>query len=560
MDNGPIVAFNAATIMTSSGVTKMAGDGSLMGAAVPPQAVARGLPGWLTPLLQSTALVLVLLGLALASLPLYLCLPLALLVIWLPRLKNRTPVIASSDAVDAIGELTRDLSYTTSHNALSAAGVAFSVKQLAARVQSQLGAAKQIVSSAEVMIGTEKITSQLSREALGAASQAHQRSTEGREVLAQSITRMHQLSQRANASRELIEALSLRSEEIQRVTLVIQSIASQTNLLALNAAIEAARAGEHGRGFAVVADEVRGLAGRTATATDEVGVMVADIQQRTAQVVEQIRQLSADLHTGVEQVEHAGEQLQSIASLAADVEGQVNEIAQGTDTNRTQLDSLFHAVEQMRSDLAVSDQQTRQLADAAVQMEGQAETISERLAEVGLDDYHQRIYDLAREGASRIAEQFEADVQQNRISLDDLFDRSYTPIANTSPSKYHTRFDGYTDQVLPSIQEALLPRHEGLVFAIACTPQGYVPTHNKAFSHALTGDAQVDAVQNRTKRKFEDRTGIRCGSHQQAVLLQTYTRDTGELMHDLSVPIMVKGRHWGGLRLGYKPEAVKGGR
>ncbi|CRM16992.1 methyl-accepting chemotaxis protein [Pseudomonas sp. 24 R 17] len=557
MDNGPIVAFNAATITISSGVTKMAGDGSLTGAAVAPQSVVRGLPAWLTQLTQSIALVLILLGLAFAILPLYLCLPLAVLVIWLPRLTSRTPVVASCDAVDAIGELTRDLSYTTSHNALSAAGVAYSVKQLAARLQSQLSAAKQIVSSAEVMIGTEKVTSQLSREALGAASQAHQRSTEGREVLAQSISRMHQLSQRADASRELIEALSQRSEEIQRVTLVIQSIASQTNLLALNAAIEAARAGEHGRGFAVVADEVRGLAGRTATATDEVGVMVADIQQRTAQVVEQIRQLSADLHTGVEQVERAGEQLHSIASLAADVEGQVNEIAQGTDTNRTQLDSLFHAVEQMRSDLAVSDQQTRQLADAAVQMEGQAETISERLAEVGLDDYHQRIYDLAREGASRIAAQFEADVLQNRISLDDLFDRSYTPIANTSPSKYHTRFDGYTDQVLPAIQEDLLPRHEGLVFAIACTPQGYVPTHNKAFSQALTGDVQVDAVQNRTKRKFEDRTGIRCGSHQQAVLLQTYTRDTGELMHDLSVPIVVKGRHWGGLRLGYKPEAVR---
>ncbi|WP_410175880.1 methyl-accepting chemotaxis protein [Pseudomonas marginalis] len=560
MDNGWIVAFNAGTKMTNSGVTTMAGDGSLMGAAVPPQPVVRGLPGWLMPLLQSAALVLVLLGLAFASLPIYLCLPIALLVIWLPGLMNRTSRTAPPVTADAIGELTRDLSYTTSHNALSAAGVAYSVKQLAARVQSQLGAAKQIVSSAEVMISTEKVTSQLSREALQAASQAHQRSTEGREVLAQSIIRMHQLSQRANASRELIEALSQRSEEIQRVTLVIQSIASQTNLLALNAAIEAARAGEHGRGFAVVADEVRGLAGRTATATDEVGVMVADIQQRTAQVVEQIRQLSADLHTGVEQVEHAGEHLENIAGLAAGVEGQVNEIAQGTDTNRAQLDSLFHAVEQMRSDLIVSDQQTRQLADAAVQMEGQAETISERLAEVGLDDYHQRIYDLAREGASRIAAQFEADVQQNRISLDDLFDRSYTLIPNTSPSKYHSRFDGYTDQVLPAIQEALLPRHEGLVFAIACTPQGYVPTHNKAFSQALTGDAQVDAVQNRTKRKFEDRTGIRCGSHQQAVLLQTYTRDTGELMHDLSVPIMVRGRHWGGLRLGYKPEGAKAAR
>ena len=546
--------------MTSSGVTNMAGDGSLMGAVVVPHAVNRRLPGWVTPLLQSIALVLILLGLAFANLSIYLCLPVALLLIWLPCLKRPARSPAPDVSEDAIGALARDLSYTTSHNALSAAGVAYSVKQLAARLQSQLSAAQQIVSSAEVMIGTEQVTSQLSREALGAAGQAHQRSTEGRAVLGESISRMHQLSQRASDSRQLIEALSQRSEEIQRVTLVIQSIASQTNLLALNAAIEAARAGEAGRGFAVVADEVRGLAGRTATATDEVGVMVADIQQRTVQVVEQIRQLSVDLQAGVEQVEHAGEQLESIATLAAGVEGQVSEIAQGTETNRAQLDSLFHAVEQMRSDLTVSDQQTQQLAQAAVQMEGQAETISERLAEVGLDDYHQRIYDLAREGASQIAAQFEADIQQNRISLDDLFNRSYTPIANSHPTKYHSRFDGYTDQVLPAIQEALLPRHEGLVFAIACTPQGYVPTHNKAFSQALTGDAQVDAVNNRTKRKFEDRTGIRCGSHQQAVLLQTYTRDTGELMHDLSVPIMVNGRHWGGLRLGYKPEGQAGAR
>ncbi len=509
-------------------------------------------------LLQTGSAALLLIAQAQGWLPLWLCLLLLGITCLLPALMLRRGRGQDSRAGVGVGKLARGLSYSVSHNALSAAGVAYSVQHLAARIESQVDVAARIVGSAEVMISTEAQTAALSKQAVEAAVEARQSSEAGRCVLVDTIARMQQLRQQAAASRGLIEELNRRSADIQRVTGVIQEIASQTNLLALNAAIEAARAGEHGRGFAVVAGEVRSLAGRTTAATAEVGTMIGEIQRQTTEVVEQIRRLSAELVTGVNDVERAGQHLESIAALSAGVEQQISEIAAGSDNNRQQLGGLFEAVEQMRSDLAVSDEQTRRLESEAMKLEELTEQISEQLAEVALDDYHQRVYDLAREGAQAIAREFETAIARGRISLDDLFDRQYQPIPGTYPQKFTTRFDRFTDEVLPAIQEPLLKRHEGLVFAIACTPQGYVPTHNQAFSQALTGDAQEDMAHSRSKRLFTDRTGIRCGSHQQALLMQTYTRDTGELMHDLSVPIYIRGRHWGGLRLGYRPEAEQG--
>jgi methyl-accepting chemotaxis protein len=233
-------------------------------------------------------------------------------------------------------------------------------------------------------------------------------------------------------------------------------------------------------------------------------------------VVSHIQKQASELDEAAAQIAGTGTQLSGIADLAGNVETQVAEIASGTASNHERLAQLFVALEQLRGDALESEGQTRQLEQSAETLVDQAETVSEQLAEVQLDDYHQRIFDLAREGAAAVGARFEADLQAGRLTIDDLFDRNYQAQPGTDPVRYSTRFDRYADEVLPAIQEPLLARDDALVYAIATTPDGYVPTHNRAFSQPPVGDPEIDKVKSRSKRLFNDRTGgpsasRRCG-------------------------------------------------
>ncbi|MGQ9659463.1 MAG: hypothetical protein ACUVT0_05085 [Thermochromatium sp.] len=138
------------------------------------------------------------------------------------------------------------------------------------------------------------------------------------------------------------------------------------------------------------------------------------------------------------------------------------------------------------------------------------------------------------------------------IGEEALFTSSYRPIPNTNPQKYHTDFDSLTDRLFPRIQEPILADHPEIGYAIGCDRNGYVPTHNQRFLQPLTGDEAMDLAHNRTKRLFADPVGKQCGAHELPFLIQSYRRDTGEIMHDISAPGWVRGRHWGGFRIGYR--------
>ena len=171
-----------------------------------------------------------------------------------------------------------------------------------------------------------------------------------------------------------------------------------------------------------------------------------------------------------------------------------------------------------------------------------------------LSSFDQQVRQWALDCRAEVISQFELLLTSGRLSVPQLFDTFYIPIPGTEPQKFRTQYDNLSDGVVQPIIDKLLKRDKRLVFVVIVDRNGYLPTHNSRFSRPLTGNPTEDAKGNRTKRIFNDRTGLAAARNQQPFLLQRYSRDTGEEMGDLSVPIIIQNRHWGAVRIGYKQQ------
>jgi methyl-accepting chemotaxis protein len=455
----------------------------------------------------------------------------------------------------ALGKaLVASLSGNADKNAVSTARVSHTADQLTARLEQQVAEIAEVAGYAGRITETVHEASEQAARVAQLSSEASQLSASGRDALFGAIDDVRKIHEYSAENLRLIQALNEKSGRIQGVTTTIHAIAEQTNLLALNAAIEAARAGEQGRGFAVVADEVRQLAARTAAATGEVEATLTEVRSDTSDIVGRIETFADIVEKGLVSVESVGSILDQIRDQSGQVNQQVLQIAEKDESNSQQLEKVSATIQSMSDQTRESEQGLAALAEQSARLMTLAEEGNASFALHSPDSYHRFFYEQARDGASAIGQMFESAIERGEITERDLFDKSRQPIPGTNPQQYSSQFDGFTDKRLPAIQEPVKGAHPAMVFAIACAPDGYVPTHNRDFAHPPTGNPEVDLVKSRSKRLFNDRTGARCGSHTQTMLLQTYRRDTGEIMHDLSVPIYVKGKHWGGFRLGYRPD------
>ncbi len=219
---------------------------------------------------------------------------------------------------------------TARHVADSTARIVDVSRQMEEGAGKQAEQTHKVARSMEQMEATSGEMSRHAEEASGAAAQASEVAVRGGEIVRHSIDGMLQVSSTVQESAEKVEQLARQSEQIDQIVSVIEEIANQTNLLALNAAIEAARAGEQGRGFAVVADEVRGLANRTTEATREIAEMVKVIQSGTEAAVVSMKAGRKEAEEGVEMANQAGVSLEQIVEMVSSLSDRIQQISRAT--------------------------------------------------------------------------------------------------------------------------------------------------------------------------------------------------------------------------------------
>jgi methyl-accepting chemotaxis protein len=163
----------------------------------------------------------------------------------------------------------------------------------------------------------------------------------------------------------------------------------------------------------------------------------------------------------------------------------------------------------------------------------------------------------AMEAGTALTRIFEDAVNSGAISADEMFDESYVEIPGTNPLQHRTRILGWADRALPPFQEAFLAKDPRMVFCAMIDRNGYLPVHNKIYSHPQRpGDVTWNTANSRNRRIFNDPAGLAAGRNLRSYLIQSYARDMGNgktiMMREIDVPIRVNGRHWGGFRTAYK--------
>ena len=266
---------------------------------------------------------------------------------------------------ESLDRALREVGEAVSATASASSQISSSSEEMAAGAQEQTSQAAEVASAVEEMTKTIVENSKNASDTAGTAKEAKGAAEAGGKVVEETVAGMKEIADVVKKSAGTVQELGKSSDQIGEIIGVIDDIADQTNLLALNAAIEAARAGEQGRGFAVVADEVRKLAERTTKATKEIAGMIKKIQLDTKGAVESMDEGTKKVDAGIALADKAGISLHEIVGISQKVTDMVTQIAAASEQQSSASEQISKNVEGISAVTGETAQGVQQIARAA---------------------------------------------------------------------------------------------------------------------------------------------------------------------------------------------------
>lgn len=291
--------------------------------------------------------------------------------------KDNSLIFAMHTMVNNLRNLVTQTIDISSGIASASAQLHATAEQIATGSEEVAAQTSTVATASEEMTATSSDIARNCNLAADSSQGASTSAEKGGAVVQKTITGMHRIAEQVKSSAQTVERLGVRSEQIGEIVGTIEDIADQTNLLALNAAIEAARAGEQGRGFAVVADEVRALAERTTKATREIGEMIKAIQSETKAAVLAMEEGVSEVEKGAQSSEESGHALVEILASINEVTMQINQIATAAEQQTATTNEVTNNIQQVTEIIHQSARGAEETETAASQLAAQSQQLQD---------------------------------------------------------------------------------------------------------------------------------------------------------------------------------------
>ncbi len=300
-------------------------------------------------------------------------------------------------AVEKIRKLINKVVEIVEATASAGTQISSSAEEMAAGANEQSSQANEVAGAVEEVTQTIMGTTENANNAKHLSDEAEKYSIEGVNKIKEAKKGMENIVTATNDTAESLQSLTKKTEQIGEITKVIDEIADQTNLLALNAAIEAARAGEQGRGFAVVADEVRKLAERTLNATKEIGEMITEIQSESNNANASMKNAAKAVENGMAKTGEVEESLNKIMDESQKVESEIQRLALASEEELRAAEDIASSMEVMNNVTNETSTGIQQIAKATEDLARLTETLKVVVANFKIEDDNSKRIDDPRE-------------------------------------------------------------------------------------------------------------------------------------------------------------------